>query len=142
MAEPSPDVARRVARGLERLHRIAVVRYRRSLDEQAKVDFSEGLARTLALLRRMDEFSQSRYRLEARYHHVLLDEFQDTSRAQWRLVSRLVQSWGEGAGPHDYLSSLAGKLAAAERRATSSSCFWASAVSAGVVASFRKARKC
>ena len=28
----------------------------------------------------MDEFSQSRYRLESRYHHVLVDEFQDTSR--------------------------------------------------------------
>ena len=34
----------------------------------------------------------------ARYHHVLVDEFQDTSRAQWRLVSLLVKSWGEGAG--------------------------------------------
>ena len=38
------------------------------------------------LLREMDEFAQSRYRLEARYHHVLVDEFQDTSRAQWELV--------------------------------------------------------
>ena len=50
----------------------------------------------------MDEFSQSRYRLESRYHHVLVDEFQDTSRAQWQLVALLVQSWGEGLGlAHD-----------------------------------------
>jgi len=46
----------------------------------------------------MDEFAQSRYRLESRYHHILVDEFQDTSRAQWELVSLLVQSWGEGMG--------------------------------------------
>jgi ATP-dependent helicase/nuclease subunit A len=37
-------------------------------------------------------------KLQARYHHVLVDEFQDTSRAQWELISLLVQSWGQGAG--------------------------------------------
>ena len=46
----------------------------------------------------MDEFARSRYRLESRYHHVLVDEFQDTSRAQWELVEQLVRSWGEGLG--------------------------------------------
>ena len=56
------------------------------------------LDRALELLRRMDEFSQSRFRLEARYQHVLVDEFQDTSRAQWELVALLIQSWGEGSG--------------------------------------------
>ena len=50
----------------------------------------------------MDEFAQSRYRLEARYHHVLVDEFQDTSRAQWKLIARLIEAWGEGSGlSHD-----------------------------------------
>ena len=46
----------------------------------------------------MDEFAQSRYLLEARYHHLLVDEFQDTSQAQWELVWRLVQSWAAGLG--------------------------------------------
>ena len=72
--------------------------YRRALESRALLDFSEVLRRAVDLLRQMDEFSQSRYRLESRYHHVLVDEFQDTSRAQWELISLLVQSWGEGSG--------------------------------------------
>src|SRR5688572_31130858 len=80
---------------------IAEVEYRRTLETHAVLDFSEVLLRALYLLRQMEEFAQSRYRLEARYHHVLVDELQDTSRAQWELVSLLIQSWGEGAGmPH------------------------------------------
>ncbi len=62
------------------------------------LDFPDVLLKTIELLRQMEEFAQSRFRLESRYHHVLVDEFQDTSRAQWELVSLLVQAWGEGAG--------------------------------------------
>jgi hypothetical protein len=87
-----------VSRGILRMYRIAETEYRRTLDAHAIVDFADLLQRTLHLLRQMDEFAQSRYRLESRYHHVLVDEFQDTSRAQWELVSLLVQSWGAGAG--------------------------------------------
>ncbi len=46
----------------------------------------------------MEEFSRSRYRLESRYEHVLVDEFQDTSRAQWQLVRELVRAWAAGEG--------------------------------------------
>ena len=95
-------VNRAMVRGLARVYRVARWRYLRALGSHAAVDFTEGLSRALALLRRMDEFSQSRYRLEARYHHVLVDEFQDTSRAQWALIARLVEAWGEGMGlAHD-----------------------------------------
>jgi ATP-dependent helicase/nuclease subunit A len=87
-----------VSRGIWKMYRIADAEYRRTLDAHALLDFSDLLLRALDLLRRMDDFAQSRYRLESRYHHVLVDEFQDTSRAQWELVSLLVQSWGEGAG--------------------------------------------
>ncbi|MBI2828804.1 MAG: UvrD-helicase domain-containing protein [Acidobacteria bacterium] len=87
-----------VSRGIWRMFRIAEAEYRLTLDAHAVLDFSDLLLRALDLLRRMDDFAQSRYRLESRYHHVLVDEFQDTSRAQWELVSLLIQSWGEGAG--------------------------------------------
>ncbi|MBI2189623.1 MAG: UvrD-helicase domain-containing protein [Acidobacteria bacterium] len=92
------DVNVLVSRGIWRMFRIAEREYRRVLDAHAVLDFSDLLLRALDLLGRMDEFSRSRYRLESRYHHVLVDEFQDTSRAQWELVALLIQSWGEGAG--------------------------------------------
>jgi ATP-dependent helicase/nuclease subunit A len=87
-----------LSRGVRRIYQIALGEYHRTLDSHGVLDFSETLARALALLAQMDEFARSRYRLEGRYHHVLVDEFQDTSRAQWTLVALLIRSWGEGSG--------------------------------------------
>ncbi len=87
-----------LARGVDRVFAVTREEHRRTLAEHDVVDFPELLERAVDLLQQMDEFSQSRYRLESRYHHVLVDEFQDTSRLQWRLVDLLVRSWGEGFG--------------------------------------------
>lgn len=86
------------ARGIRRLFAVARVEYGRALEAHGAIDFPEVLTRALALLRQMDEFAQSRFWLESRYQHVLVDEFQDTSRAQWELVALLIQAWGEGSG--------------------------------------------
>jgi ATP-dependent helicase/nuclease subunit A len=77
----------------------AVREYERTLEAHGLLDFTELLRRTLRLLGNMEEFACSRYLLESRYRHVLVDEFQDTSRAQWELVGQLIRAWGEGAGP-------------------------------------------
>ncbi|MGE5200084.1 MAG: UvrD-helicase domain-containing protein, partial [Rhodospirillaceae bacterium] len=87
-----------LSRGVWQAFGIASDRYRRTLEARGVLDFSELLVRARQLLGNMDEFARSRYLLEARYHHVLVDEFQDTSRAQWELVSLLVRAWGEGLG--------------------------------------------
>jgi ATP-dependent helicase/nuclease subunit A len=87
-----------LARGVRRVFAIAQDEYRRTLDKHGVLDFPDLLERTLKLLGQMDEFSRSRYRLESRYEHVLVDEFQDTSRAQWRLVRELVRAWAAGEG--------------------------------------------
>jgi len=87
-----------LTRGIRKMFSIALAQYRRALNERSLLDFSDVLQRAVELLARMDEFAQSRYRLEGRYHHVLVDEFQDTSRKQWELISLLVKAWGEGLG--------------------------------------------
>ncbi len=87
-----------LARGIRKMFAIALAQYKKALNDRSLLDFSDVLQHAVDLLGRMDEFSQSRYRLEGRYHHVLVDEFQDTSRKQWELISLLVKAWGEGAG--------------------------------------------
>ena len=90
-----------MSRGVWRIFGITLSQYHRTLDAHALLDFSGVLERALALLRGMDEFAQSRFRIESRYRHVLVDEFQDTSGVQWALVSELVRGWGEGIGAAD-----------------------------------------
>src|SRR5262245_6734276 len=94
-----------MARGVWRIFAVVLHRYQSTLEGHALLDFSGVLERAVALLKQMDEFAESRLRLEARYRHVLVDEFQDTSRAQWDLVRQLVKSWGQGIGAaHDSIA--------------------------------------
>jgi len=87
-----------MSRGVWRVFAVALQQYEQTLEAHALVDFSGVLERAVKLLKEMDEFAESRLRLEARHRHVLVDELQDTSRAQWELVRQLVKSWGEGFG--------------------------------------------
>ncbi len=100
------DVDGLLARGLLTVLTIAVHQYQRLLDEHAVLDFSGMLDRAVALLERQEEFARSRLKLQARYHHLLVDEFQDTSRQQWRLVDLLIAAWGEGEGVVDGQNSI------------------------------------
>ncbi|HUL72030.1 MAG TPA: UvrD-helicase domain-containing protein, partial [Vicinamibacterales bacterium] len=73
------DVGGLLARGLLRVLAIAVQKYETLLEEHAVLDFAGMLHRAVALLERQEEFARSRLKLQSRYHHVLVDEFQDTS---------------------------------------------------------------
>ncbi|HEY7817424.1 MAG TPA: 3'-5' exonuclease, partial [Vicinamibacteria bacterium] len=80
------------------LYRQAAARFQELKRARAGLDFTDVLLEAVSLLEKRGEFSQSRFRLESRYHHLLIDEFQDTNEYQWRLIRALVDSWGEGSG--------------------------------------------
>jgi ATP-dependent exoDNAse (exonuclease V) beta subunit len=100
------DVDVLLARGLARILALAVRQYDQLLEEHALLDFAGMLDRAVRLLQRQEEFARSRLKLQARYHHLLIDEFQDTSRLQWRLVELLIDTWAEGEGLADAPTSI------------------------------------
>jgi ATP-dependent helicase/nuclease subunit A len=106
LAALDADIDHLLARGLLRVLAVAVRQYESLLDEHALLDFTGMLDRAIALLERQEEFARSRLKLQARYHHLLVDEFQDTSRRQWRLIDRLIAAWAEGEGAADAATSV------------------------------------
>ncbi len=100
------DIDGLLARGLQRLLVIAVDRYDHLLDEHGLLDFAGMLAGAVRLLEQQEEFARSRLKLQSRYRHVLVDEFQDTSRLQWRLIELLIDAWAEGEGVADAPTSV------------------------------------
>ena len=66
----------------------AYARYQELMAEAGAVDFGDQVSLALRLVR---ESPAALGRLRARYRYVLVDEFQDTNRAQWELVSLLAE---------------------------------------------------
>ncbi len=83
---------------LWKLYRSASQHFTSLKEERGGLDFSDVVHHAVNLLNQRGIFSQSRFRLESRYHHLLIDEFQDTNEMQWSLIQSLIDSWGEGAG--------------------------------------------
>ena len=74
-------------------------RYERMKRAGGFLDFDDLIARTGDLLERSEAASWVHYKLDRGLHHVLVDEAQDTSPRQWRIVGKLVEEFfaGEGA---------------------------------------------
>ncbi len=72
--------------------------YQRLKRERGVMDFDDLTVTATRLLAGLGEFSASRFRLESRYHHLLLDEFHDTSDAQWELLRTVIRPWTAGMG--------------------------------------------
>ena len=68
---------------------------------EARVDFDDLIARALALLTDRAVADWVLFKLDGGIDHILVDEAQDTSPDQWRVVRRLAEDFaaGEGARP-------------------------------------------
>jgi len=69
-----------------------------AIQQEKQVDFSEMAMRALAALGHDEMPSELALTLDYRLQHILVDEFQDTSLLQYRLIERLTQSWQNGDG--------------------------------------------
>jgi len=69
----------------------AFERYQTLLRQSGLIDFGDQVSLTLRLLR---ESPAARLELQRRYRYILVDEFQDTNRAQSELVELLAESHG------------------------------------------------
>ena len=69
------------------------------MSETGEADFSEIASRAIqALGEDGNEPSSLALRMDYRIEHLLVDEFQDTSLSQIRLLERLTAGWSEGDG--------------------------------------------
>src|SRR5208282_102170 len=66
--------------------------------QQNTIDFNQATLIALRALESGDAPSDLLLALDTRIEHLLVDEFQDTSRAQVELIERLTAGWGPGDG--------------------------------------------
>lgn len=65
------------------------------------LDFDDLIRRTALLLEESSMAQWVLWRLDGGIDHILVDEAQDTSPEQWRVISRLTDEFTSGAGAHD-----------------------------------------
>ena len=96
----SPEFSRESRDGLLAFFRILLAAHAelwQVFREQGLVDFSEVSVRAIQALGDVGGSSSLLEQLDGRIEHLLVDEFQDTSLIQCRLISRLTEGWqGDG----------------------------------------------
>jgi ATP-dependent helicase/nuclease subunit A len=74
-----------------------IERFAAEKDRRGLLDYDDLIAKTLAMLERV-ESAWVHYKLDRGIDHVLIDEAQDTSPSQWRIIRALVGEFFAGAG--------------------------------------------
>jgi ATP-dependent helicase/nuclease subunit A len=110
LADTLEDLAARLCQAIDRLNAIAIrdrshalallvtrmlASYQRQKSERSLLDYDDLIARTRSLLTRV-EAAWVLYKLDAGIDHILLDEAQDTSDAQWAILRQLADEFSAG----------------------------------------------
>ncbi|MET0606947.1 MAG: double-strand break repair helicase AddA, partial [Beijerinckiaceae bacterium] len=69
--------------------------------QRGALDFADLIAKTRALLANPGIGPWVLYKLDSNLSHILVDEAQDTSEAQWDIIRRLAEEFTAGAGARD-----------------------------------------
>ena len=86
------------------LHRFAhafLTRYRAQKSAQGYLDFDDLIDRTVRLLSENSMAQWVLFRLDGGIDHILVDEAQDTSPAQWQVIERLTDEFTSGQGARE-----------------------------------------
>lgn len=78
-----------------------LVRYENLKKAEGLLDFDDLINRSLNLLKREGAGQWVQYKLDRGIDHILVDEAQDTSPAQWQIVQLLAQEFFVGEGQRD-----------------------------------------
>lgn len=81
-----------------RVLRLAAAQLRVRFAQEGEVDFTEISQRAEAALGSADDPGELLLKLDASIRHLLIDEFQDTSQSQVRLLEKLTSGWMQGDG--------------------------------------------
>jgi ATP-dependent exoDNAse (exonuclease V) beta subunit len=98
---PKPDYDDEAWESLESLMRILIRAFQEwkvVMSETGEADFSEIASRAIQALGEDGAPTNLALRMDYRIEHLLVDEFQDTSLSQIRLLQRLTAGWSEGDG--------------------------------------------
>jgi ATP-dependent helicase/nuclease subunit A len=80
------------------LYTICLDRYRRKKLEQHRIDYNDLELLAYEALSRSPEWQNVLYSFDEHTDHILVDEFQDTSSLQWRIIDKLTEEWRSGLG--------------------------------------------
>lgn len=98
---PSPDYEDEAWESLESLMRIllrAAENWKVVMAETGELDYGEIASRAIQSLGSEGAPSELALRMDYRIQHLLVDEFQDTSASQVRLLNQLTTGWSDGDG--------------------------------------------